>query len=131
MNRPLRHAARLPSLRAMAWLAWLILALAPLHGMSPGMAGDVGGAAPAAAVAHAVDHGRRAMPAPADCCGDLHHDQRGSMGSAQCAAACGSVLPALAMAGLAPVAPEPLRVASSFVAAPSVVHAVPLRPPAG
>jgi len=131
MNRPLRHAARLPSLRAMAWLAWLILALAPLHGMSPGMAGDVGGAAPAAAVAHAFDHGGQALPAPADCCDGSHPDQHGSMGSAQCAAACGSVLPVLAMAGLTPVAPQPLRVVSSFVAAPSVVHAVPLRPPLG
>jgi len=131
MSRLLRHAARLPSLRAMAWLAWLILALAPVHGMPRGVAGDAGGAAPAAAVAHAVDHGRQVMPAPTDCCDGLHHDQHGSMGSAQCAAACGSVLPALAMAGLAPVAPELLRVSSSFVAAPSVVHAVPLRPPAG
>ncbi|WP_235605962.1 hypothetical protein [Rhodanobacter thiooxydans] len=131
MNHPLRHVARLPFLRAMAWLAWLILALAPLHGMPRGMVGDAIGAAPAAMVAHVVDHGRHVMPAPADCCGGPHHDQHGSMGSAQCAAACGSALPALAMAGLVPVAPEPLRVSSSVVAAPSVVHAVPLRPPVG
>lgn len=115
----------------MAWLAWLLLALAPLHGMPRGMVGDAGGAVPAAAVAHALDHGGQALPAPADCCGGAHPDQHGSMGSAQCAAACGSVLPVLAMAGLMPVAPEPLRVVSSFVAAPSVVHAVPLRPPLG
>lgn len=130
MNRSLRHAARLPSLRAMAWLAWLLLALAPLHGMPRGMAGDAG-AVPAAAVAHALDHGGQALPAAADCCDGSHPDQHGSMGSAQCAAACGSVLPVLAMAGLTPVTPEPLRVVSSFVAAPSVVHAVPLRPPLG
>lgn len=115
----------------MAWLAWLILALAPLHGMSPAMAGDAAAAAPAAVVAHAVDHGQQLMPATTDCCDGPHQGQHGSMGSAQCAAACGSVLPVLAMAALVPVAPEPLHVSSSFVTAPSVVHAVPVRPPVG
>ncbi|KZC40548.1 hypothetical protein RHOFW510R12_16355 [Rhodanobacter sp. FW510-R12] len=115
----------------MAWLAWLILALVPLHGMPRGMVGDASGATPAAAIAHAADHGRQVMPAPTDCCGDLHHDQHGSTGPAQCAAVCDSVLPSPVMAGLVPVAPESPHVSSSVLAAPSVVHAVPLRPPVG
>jgi len=131
MNRPLRHAARLPSLRAMAWLAWLILALAPAHGMPRGMMGEASHTASASSVAHAVDHGQHVMPGQPDCCGGQGHDTHGARGSAQCAAVCGSVLPAVAMAGLVPAVPEPWRVPPSFVAAPSVMQAALLRPPAG
>lgn len=115
----------------MAWLAWLILALAPVHGMPRGTLGDASQAASASSVVHSVDHGQHAMPVQPGCCGDQDHGRHGSMGSAHCAAMCGSVLPAVAMAGLIPVAPEPLRASLSFAPAPSVVHAVPLRPPAG
>jgi hypothetical protein len=113
----------------MAWLAWLILAIAPVHGMPVGMTGDMHQGAPAS-VAHPADHGQHTMPAQSDCCGDQGHGQPGSMGTAHCAAMCGSVLPAVAMTELVPVAAERLRVPSPFAPAPSVVYAAPLRPPA-
>ncbi|RCS29918.1 hypothetical protein DEO45_07510 [Rhodanobacter denitrificans] len=115
----------------MAWLAWLLLALAPVHGMPRGTMGDVLQGTPASSIAHVADHGQHAMPAPTDCCGDQAHDRHRSMGPAHCAAMCGSILPAVAMAGLVPVAPEPLRLSPSFAPAPGIVHAVPLRPPVG
>ncbi|MHB1056418.1 MAG: hypothetical protein ACYC0F_00870 [Rhodanobacter sp.] len=131
MHRSLRHAARSPSFRAMAWLAWLILALMPVRGMPCGLTGETLQDAPASSVAHSPDHGRHAMPGQADCCGGQGHDRHRPVESAHCAAVCSSILPAYAMAGLVPVAPEPLRVFPSFVPAPSVAHAAPLRPPAG
>jgi hypothetical protein len=131
MNHLLRHAARLPSLRAMAWLAWLILALAPVHGMPRGMAGDALRGAPASSVAHAADHGPDAMPVASGCCADHGLGQRDAMTSAHCAAACGSLLQVATLAALVPAAPEPLHVSPPFASAPSVVHAPPLRPPAG
>ncbi|WP_231381802.1 hypothetical protein [Rhodanobacter sp. OR87] len=121
----------MPSFRAMAWLAWLILALAPVHGMPRGAAGGALQAAPASTVAQLDGHGDHAMADQSGCCGDRGHDAHGSMGSAYCAAACGSILPAFALAGLVPVAPEPWHVSPSFALAPSVVQAPPLRPPAG
>jgi hypothetical protein len=114
----------------MAWLAWLILALAPVHGMPRGMVGDVLQGTPVTSVAHAADHGQHAMPAAPDCCADHAHGQHDAMTSAHCAAACGSMLPAAALVALLPVAPEPLRVSPPFASAPTVVHAAPLRPPA-
>jgi hypothetical protein len=121
----------MPSFRAMAWLAWLILAIAPIHGMPGGMMGGSHQGAPVSSIAHPADHGQHAMPAQPDCCGDQGHGLHGSMGSAHCAAMCGSVLPAVVMTELVPVVPEHLRVPSSFAPAPSGVYAAPLRPPAG
>jgi len=115
----------------MAWLAWLILALAPVHGMPRGATGDALQGVAASSVAHHAGHGGHAMPDRSDCCGEPGHDLHGSMGSTHCAAVCGNVLPVAAMAGLVPVAPEPLHVSPAVAAAPSVVHAAPLRPPAG
>ncbi len=115
----------------MAWLAWLILALAPVHGMPRGMAGDAPQGAPVSSTVHAVDHGQHAMSVPSDCCVDHALGQHDAMASAHCAAACGSMLPAVALVALVPVAPEPLHVSPPFASAPSVVHAAPLRPPAG
>jgi hypothetical protein len=131
VNRSPRHVARMPSFRAMAWLAWLILAMAPVHGMPGGMMGDAHQGAPVSSVAHPADHGQHAMPAQPDCCGDQGHGLHGSMGAAHCAAMCGSVLPAVAMTELVPVAPERLRISPLFAPTPSVVYAAPLRPPAG
>jgi len=115
----------------MAWLAWLILALAPVHGMPRGMAGDMLQGGPMPSVAHAVEHGQHATPAPSDCCAGHALGQHDVMASAHCAAACGSMLPVVATVALMPMAPEPLHVSPPFASAPSVVHAAPLRPPAG
>ncbi|THD07360.1 hypothetical protein B1991_08715 [Rhodanobacter lindaniclasticus] len=115
----------------MAWLAWLILALAPVHGMPRLMADDAMQGAPVSSVTHTAEHGQHAMPAASDCCADHLPGQHDGMASAHCAAACGSMLPAVALVALVPVAPEPLHVSPPFAAAPSVVHATPLRPPAG
>jgi hypothetical protein len=113
----------------MAWLAWLVLALAPVHGMPRGVAGDVLQAASASTVTQLAGHGGHAMADQSGCCGGQDRDVHGSMGSAHCAAVCGSILPAFAVAGLVPMAPEPWRDLPSFASAPSVAHAVPLRPP--
>ena len=115
----------------MAWLAWLILALAPVHGMPRGMAGDALQGAPVSSAAHAADHGQHVMATPSDCCADHALGQHDAMASAHCAATCGSMLPHAALVALVPMAPEPLRVSPPFASAPGVVHAAPLRPPAG
>jgi hypothetical protein len=114
----------------MAWLAWLILALAPVHGMPRGMADDMLQAASASTVTQLAGHGGHAMADQSGCCGDQGHDAHGPMGSAHCAAVCGSILPAFGIAGLVPMTPEPWCAPPSFTSAPSVAHAVPLRPPA-
>jgi hypothetical protein len=115
----------------MAWLAWLILAMAPVHGMPGGMMGDPHQGMSVSSIAHPANHGQHAMPAQPDCCGDQGPSLHGSMGAAHCAAMCGSVLPAVAMTELVPVAPTRLRISWRFAPAPSVIHTPPLRPPAG
>lgn len=115
----------------MAWLAWLILALVPAHGMPRGMVGDALQGAPVPAVTQMADHVQHAMPATSDCCAEHASGQQDAMASAQCAAMCGSVLPASTLAVLVPMAPQPLHVSPHFASAPSVVQAAPLRPPAG
>jgi hypothetical protein len=99
--------------------------------MPGGVMGDAHRSALVSSIAHPADHGQHAMPAQPDGCRDQGHGLHGSMGTAHCAAMCGSVLPAVAMTELVPVAAERLRISSPFAPAPTVVHAAPLRPPAG
>jgi len=132
MHRTLRHLARSPHFRVLAWLAWLILAVAPVHGM-PGVMvmSDAHQAAPARSATHVLEHGQHAMSVDADCCGGQGHGQHASANACHCAAVCGNALPVVAMAELAPLLVGGVHLAARFAAPPSIVHAPLLRPPAG
>jgi hypothetical protein len=127
MHRLLRHLARRPHLRVLALLAWLMLALMPVHGAPGGMMDESHGMNQAMSMA---DHGVHDMTTmTADCCaGQTPHDHAAT-GSCHCAATCASVLPALALAGLAPLRMEAMVVPRHGAMAPSVQRSPPLRPP--
>jgi hypothetical protein len=132
MHRTLRHLARSPHFRVLAWLAWLILAVAPLHA-APGvtvMSGEhqMGSARSAA---HVVEHGQHAMSVDADCCGGQGHAQHASANACHCAAVCGNALPVVAMVELAPLSLAGVHLTARFAAPSSVIQAPLLRPPAG
>jgi hypothetical protein len=133
MSRTLRHFANSSRFRALAWLAWLILAVTPVYGTPGGMdmsgAHQAGSAVPSAT--QVVDHSQHAMPTDADCCGGQGHGQQGSTDACHCAAMCGSLLPAVAMVELAPAALVGAQRAAPVAAPPSIPHAPPLRPPTG
>ncbi|MGH8160231.1 MAG: hypothetical protein ACREPQ_19115 [Rhodanobacter sp.] len=129
MHRIPRQLARSPHLRVMAWLAWLMLAVAPVHAAPCGameMAAAMGHGAHAAQVS---DHAQHAMPVKADCCGGQDHARHGSTSTCHCAVTCGTALPVMTMAALAPVAPAALHGSLRHVVAPKLAHAPPLRPP--
>ncbi|WP_189440517.1 hypothetical protein [Rhodanobacter panaciterrae] len=133
MSRTLRHLACSPRFRALAWLAWLILVVAPVHA-APGvmvMRSDAHQVGPARSAAHVVEHGQHAMSVDADCCGDQSHGRQGSANACHCTAVCGSALPVVAMVELAPMALAGVQLAARFAAPPGGVHAPLLRPPAG
>jgi hypothetical protein len=61
MNRMLRHSACAPRLQVMAWLAWLIMAVAPAHGTSAEMMGDGHPATMISSMAQAAAHASQHM----------------------------------------------------------------------
>ncbi len=129
MPHTLRHLARLPHLRVMAWLAWLMLAVAPVHAAPGGMMGM------GPAVDHSVhqaqmsDQMHHITPAKAECCDGQDDAGHGTTNACHCAATCGTALPVMAMAALSPVAPAAMPVPLGIVVAPKLMHAPPLRPP--
>jgi hypothetical protein len=132
MSRTFRHLACSPRFRALAWLAWLILAVTPVYGTPGGMAmNDAHPAGPAPSAAHVADHSQHAPPVDADCCGGQGHGQQGSTDACHCAAVCGSALLAVAMVELAPAALVGVQRSALTVAPPSIPHPPPLRPPTG
>jgi hypothetical protein len=132
MSRTLRHLACTSRFRALTWLAWLILAVAPVHG-SPGVMATSGAhqTGPARSAAHTIEHAQHAMSVDADCCGGQSHGQQGSANACHCTVVCGSALPVVAMVELAPLALAGVHLAARFAAPPGVIHAPLLRPPAG
>jgi hypothetical protein len=111
----------------MAWLAWLMLAVAPAYGMPSGM---MDGARYATPLSHMVDHIRHVMPMMvSDCCADQVHADHGAMTVCHCAVTCASVLPALAIAEFAPVALDAMHVPRHGAVAPGIIPSPPLRPP--
>jgi hypothetical protein len=113
----------------MAWLAWLMLAVAPLHAAPSGMRGMAPAVDHGVHLAQMSDHVHHAMPAKVDCCGDQDHAGHGTTNACHCAATCGTALPVMAMAALLPVAPAVLHAPRRMVIAPKLMHAPPLRPP--
>jgi hypothetical protein len=132
MSRTLRHLACSSRFRALAWLAWLMLAVTPAYGTPGGMAmNDAHRAGPLPSAVQVADHSQHAMPADADCCGGQGHGQQGSADACHCAVVCGSVLPAVAMVEF-PAAPlAGMQRPAPIAAPPSIPHAPPLRPPTG
>lgn len=131
MNGILHHLARSPHLRAMAWLAWLILVINPVYGAPLGMMHGVHSSTPP--VAHAAqvsEHCHHAAPVKADRSGGGDHDTgcKGAGHACQCAATCCSLLPT-AMAGLAPTVLSSILWSPRRVAAPRSGNSPPLRPP--
>jgi hypothetical protein len=132
MSRTLRHFAYSSRFRALAWLAWLILAVMPAYGTPGGMAmSDAHQAGPVPSVAHLAGHDQHAMQVDADCCGGRGHGQQALTDACHCAVVCGSVLPAVAMVELAPAPLVAVQRSASVAAPPSIPHAPPLRPPTG
>ena len=130
MNRTLCHFANTPRLRVMAWLAWLILAVAPVHGMPGQMTGDLPAVAAMSSMTHAVHHAGHAMPGMADdCCTGQGHRGGAPMPGCHCVATCAGVLPVFAMVALFPVFPGTMYVPRHGAGTPSVTRSPPLRPP--
>ncbi|OOG56836.1 hypothetical protein B0E48_12175 [Rhodanobacter sp. C03] len=113
----------------MAWLAWLMLAVAPVHAAPGGMMGMAPAAGHAAHLAQASDHAHHTMSAKAECCDGRDHAGHGTTNACHCAATCGTALPVMAMATFPPVAPAAMPVPLGLVVAPKLMHAPPLRPP--
>lgn len=113
----------------MAWLAWLMLALAPVHAAPGRMPGMAPAADHGVHLAQMPDQMPHAMPVKAECCDGQDHTGQGTTNTCHCAATCGTVLPVMAMTLLSAVAPAVLHVASLRVIAPKIAHAPPLRPP--
>lgn len=130
MHRSLRHFARTPNLRVLAWLAWLMLALTPAYGAPGGTLGDAQGVSQTSAMMPMADHAAPDMAAmTTDCCPGQSPHTHDAMGSCHCAATCASVLPVLAMLELAPASMHGMPVPRHGTMAPSVTRSPPLRPP--
>jgi hypothetical protein len=129
MHRILRQLARSPHFRVMTWLAWLMLAFAPVHAAPGSLMGMSAALGQGTHLAHVTDHMHHTMPVKAHCCGDQDHGDHGTANACHCAATCGTALPAMAMAGLAPMASTILHVSLRQAVAPKPMHAPPLRPP--
>jgi hypothetical protein len=110
----------------MAWLAWLMLAVAPVHAAPGGMMGMAPAADHAAQQAQASDHAHHTK---AECCDGQDHAGHGTTNACHCAATCGTALPVMAMAALSPVALVAVPVPLGLVVAPKLMHAPLLRPP--
>lgn len=130
MHRSLRHLARTPHLRVLAWLAWLMLTVTPVYGAPAGMTGDAHGMGQTSPMMQMADHSAHDMSAmTADCCTGQAAHGHDMTGSCHCAATCASVLPVLAMAELAPPSMDAMPVPRHGAVAPSVTRSPPLRPP--
>ena len=117
----------------MAWLAWLMLVLTPLHAAPSAVANPL----PAGA---GTEHSMatRAMPmgtmgharaqVAGCCCHGQGHDDCGSIGACHCAG--GGTLPLAAMPELASPMLGTVYASARRVAPPGRIHAPPLRPPA-
>lgn len=139
MNRRLRAPIRSPHLRAMAWLAWLMLVLTPLHAAPSAVAGPLpagAGASHSMATPAMPMHAMHAMTTmgharaqiPGCCCHGQGHDDCGSIGACHCAGG-GSALPLAAMPELAPPMLGAVYASARRLAPPGRIHAPPLRPP--
>lgn len=122
----------------MAWLAWLMLVLTPLHA-APSAAMDPMHAAAGAAHAmatHAMASQAMAMVGlgsahgAACCCNGPGQQGCGSIGVCHCAAGGGNTLPIAAMPELAPPKLDAVYASARRVTPPGRIHAPPLRPPA-
>jgi hypothetical protein len=134
MHRFLRHPARTPHLRVMAWFAWLMLALTPVYGAPGGMASDghgmSHGMSQTSLMIPMTDHAAHDMSAmTTDCCTGQAPHTHDAMSSCHCAATCASVLPVPAMLELAPAFMHAMSVPRHGAMAPSVTRSPPLRPP--
>jgi hypothetical protein len=120
----------------MAWLAWLVLVVAPVHGAPSHVMSSMHRAAPAAlAVAQSMSPHRlheRATATGHACCD--HHPpcpERGDAGHAgACGMLCGSVLPATGSARWEPAEVAQVYATPRRLMAPSAHASPPLRPPA-
>jgi hypothetical protein len=119
----------LPHLRVLAWLAWVMLALAPVHAAPGGMSGMAPAVGHVAQMVPMSDQMHYTMPTKAECCDGQDHAGHGTTNACHCAATCGTVLPVMAMTLLSAVSPAVLHIASLPVTAPKLAHAPPLRPP--
>ncbi|MCW8809255.1 MAG: hypothetical protein OQK79_14270 [Rhodanobacter sp.] len=130
MNRSLRHFARTPSLRLLPWFAWLIMAMAPVHGTPARMMGDGYPAAMISSMAQVPVHGSQHMSGAAGdgCVGQLRHGA-GPSDSCHCPPASVIALPLTGMRELGPIPPVILQVPPQGANASGVVHAPLLRPP--
>ncbi|WP_460876975.1 hypothetical protein [Rhodanobacter koreensis] len=113
----------------LAWLAWLMLALAPVHAAPGGMPGMVPVVDHGVHLAQMSDQMHHAMPTKAECCDGQDHAGHAMTNACHCAATCGTVLPVMAMPLLSAVSPAVLHIASLPVTAPKLAHVPPLRPP--
>jgi hypothetical protein len=130
MHRPFYQLARLPHLRVLALLAWLVLALAPVHGATGGMTGDARNMGRASSAMPMADHAAHDMSAmTAGCCAAQTPHDHHTGGDCPCAASCTSVLPVLALAVPAVPCMHAMAVPRHDAAAPDVVRSPPLRPP--
>ena len=130
MNRTPSHLAHASHFRVLAWFAWLLLAVAPLHGMPNAEMGDVHSTTSMSAMAHVADHTAHAMPmAAVDCCSGQAYHGHGPMPACHCASACTGVLLVPGMTEFASVACGVLHVPLHEAIAPRVMHAPLLRPP--
>ncbi|MEO8999899.1 MAG: hypothetical protein ABI227_09880 [Rhodanobacter sp.] len=132
MKQTRRHWLGSQSFRVMAWLAWLMLVALPVHGAPPDMMGGPHSAGHVSSVTQDAAHCQHHASVKVDrCCGD-HDDHccHGSINACQCVTVCSSALPVTAMTLPMSVMPDAQPSALLRIAAPSVVHAPPLRPPA-
>ena len=117
--------------RMLAALAWLVLALTPMHGAPAAGVDAMSRVNHAVVAAHAVAH----IDQPAVAAGDIGCCERpGSGGRAPydacpCASLCASAVPAASVTRLMRVAPDVPLVAARRIDAPRGVHSRLLRPP--
>jgi hypothetical protein len=130
MHRTSPQFARLPHLRVLALLAWLMVVLAPVLGAGGGVPGDARSMGRTSSVMPMADHAAHDMSAmTAGCCTGqaLHGHDMG--GDCPCAVTCASVLPVLALAVPAVPSMHATTVPRHGAMAPDVVRSPPLRPP--
>jgi hypothetical protein len=130
VTRTIRPVARSPRVRALAFLAWLLLVVTPAFGAPAGMTHDVRAIGHPAAAMPMARHCNHAAPVKVDraCCGS---HEGGCAGHACGCAPCGSgvaVLPSMPGATAAHVAG--LRWSLRGETVPGTFFTPPLRPPA-
>ena len=130
MKRTPPQTSRSPTLRVLAWLAWLVLAASPVVGMPVEMLDGAPPVAHGTAQVHTMGHGQATSASVDDCCHEpllltgQHADP-----DCRCAGVCCSALPVMALAPLTPFALADRPVSRLAGSAPAFVRAPPLRPP--